>query len=200
MSRKGRDIDCNTECDREPGFSSAVSNLATVHRPLQAIHKAPTTKPALHVRCPTKTSMRERTRCCETKPMTELDLQMAVATPKMLPLWRVKKQAPDCILRKGKFLKLWKLSTLLNQLKSDGRVKGRRSVQENLIPTSGDRLESSVVAIFSSTRCGSRRRRVHKHRHEPPVDRVENHVNNYPLAERPCCGLSAQCGNRCNPM
>ena len=57
MTRRGWDIDCNAECNRahrgthprrQPGFSSAVWNLATVHRPLHATCRATTTRPALH--------------------------------------------------------------------------------------------------------------------------------------------------------
>ena len=69
-NRAGHRLQCRMQSSpswhpkRHPGFSSAVWNLAAVHRPLQAILNAPTTIPDLHeLAARHRPSMRERPRC-----------------------------------------------------------------------------------------------------------------------------------------
>ena len=94
---------------RHPGFSSAVWNLAAVHRLLHAMPKAPTTSPSLQeLAVRHKPSMRESARCWFAKPMAHLErLQMAVAMSKILPLWRHRVAAPDFTEKRSFHLSLF---------------------------------------------------------------------------------------------
>ena len=64
-----------------PGFSSALWNLAAVHRPLHATRNAPTIRPGLHELAARDIPfMSRRTRCWLTKPRTRFEpLQVAFA-------------------------------------------------------------------------------------------------------------------------